>query len=72
MKGYKNFFDQKELQIKMSLSVQRSVVEQFSFNGKKVQSVHANGEECLVLRDVYMAIGYEEENVKKSHSKFSS
>ena len=49
----------------MSLSVQRSVVEQFSFNGKKIQSVHVKGEECLVSRDVYMAIGYEEENGKK-------
>ena len=50
----------------MNLSVQRSVVKQFSFNGKKVQSVHVNGEECLVSRDVYMAIGYEEENGKKA------
>ena len=50
----------------MSLSVQCSVVESFSFNGKKVQSAHVNGEECLVLRDVYMAIGYEEENSKKA------
>ena len=49
----------------MSLSVQRSVVEQFSFNGKNVQSVHAKGEECLVSRDVYMSVGYEEENSKK-------
>ena len=50
----------------MSLSVKRSVVEQFSFNGKKVQSVHVKGEECLVSRDVYMAIGYEQENGKKA------
>ena len=50
----------------MSLSVQRSVVEQLSFNGKKFQSVHVNGEECLVSRNVYMAIGYEEENGKKT------
>ena len=48
--------------IRMSLLAQRSVVEQFSFNGKKVHSVHVEGEEYLVLRDVYMAIGYEEEN----------
>ena len=41
---------------------QRSVVDQFNFNGKKVHSVHVEGEEYLVLRDVYMAIGYEEEN----------
>ena len=65
MTGYNKYFDQKELQIKMSLSVQRSVVEQFSFNGKKVQSVHVKGEECLMSRDAYMAIGYEEENGKK-------
>ena len=51
---------------KMSLSVQRSFVEQFSFNGKKVQSVHVKGEECLVSRDVYMAIEYEEENGKRT------
>ena len=50
----------------MSLLAQRSVVEQFGFNGKKVQSVHVKGEECLVSRDVYMAIGYEEENGKKA------
>ena len=50
----------------MSLSVQHSVVESFSFHGKKIQSVHVNGEECLVSRDVYMAIGYEEENGKKA------
>ena len=50
----------------MSFSVQRSVIEQFSFNGKKVHSVHVRGEECLVSRDVYMAIGYEEVNGKKT------
>ena len=50
----------------MSLLVQLSVVEQFSFNGKKVKSVHVHGEECLISRDVYIAIGYEEENGKKA------
>ena len=65
-------FDQKELQIKMSLSVQCSIVEQFSFNGKKVQSLHFDGEECSMSRDVYKEIRYEEENGKKNHSKFSS
>ena len=50
----------------MSLSVQRSVVESFNLNDKKAQSVHVNGEECLVSRDVYMAIRYEEENSKKA------
>ena len=62
---YKNVFDQREIK-KMSLSVQHSVVEQFSFNGKKVQSVHVKGEECFVSRDVYKAIGYKEENGKKA------
>ena len=66
MWGYNFFFTQKELQRKMSLSVKCSVVEQFSFNGKIVQSVHVNGEGCLMLRDVYMATGYEEENGKKA------
>ena len=50
----------------MRLSDQCSVVELFSFNGKKVQSVHVKSEECLVSRDVYMAIGYEEEKGKKA------
>ena len=52
--------------IKMPLLVQCSVVESFNFNEGKVQSVHVNGEECLVSREVYMAIGYEEENSKKA------
>ena len=55
--------------IKMSLSVQRLVLKSFEYNGKKVQSVHVNGEECLVSRDVYMSIGYEEENGKKKPFK---
>ena len=63
--GYKKFFDQREIK-KMSLSVHRSVVEQFSFNRKRVQSVHVKGEECLVSRDVYKAIGYEGEYGKKA------
>ena len=63
--GYKKIFDQKEIK-KISLSVHRSVVEQFSFNRKKVQSVHVKGEECLVSRDVYKAIGYEGEYGKKA------
>ena len=66
MTRYKKILTQKELQRKMSLSVQRSVVEQNSFNGKKVQSVHVKGEECLLSRDVYMTIGCEEENRKKA------
>ena len=50
----------------MSLSVQRSVLESFKFNGKNIRAVHVNGEECLVSRDVYKAIGYEEEHGKKA------
>ena len=48
----------------MSLSVQRSVVQQFSLNGKKIQSVHVKGEECLVSRDVYKANEYKGEPSK--------
>ena len=46
----------------MSLSVQRSVVESFKFNGKKVRSVHVKGEECLFSKDVYEAVGYDKES----------
>ena len=62
--GYKNFFDQKELK-RMSLSVQRLVVELFKFNNKNIRGVHVSGEKCLVSRDIYKAIGYEDENGKK-------
>ena len=45
---------------KMSVSIQRSVFEQFSFNGKNVRSVYVEGEgECLVARDVWRAVGYD-------------
>ena len=59
------FFDQKELQITcvFRFSIR---LEQFSFNGKNVQSVHVKGEECFVTRDVYIAFGYERENGKKA------
>jgi len=51
----------------MSVSIKRSVVEQFSFNGKNVRSVYVKGEgECLVARDVYAAVGYDAENGKKA------
>ena len=47
----------------MSLSVQRSVVESFSFRGKNVQSVHVPDlGECLVGIDVSRAIGYADDN----------
>ena len=51
----------------MSFSVQRSVVESFNFNGKHVRSVYVKDVgQCLVSKDVYEAIGYEEENGKKA------
>ena len=43
----------------MSFSIQRSVVEQFNFNGKTVRSLYIkNIGECLVASDVYRAVGY--------------
>ena len=57
-----NIFDQKEIK-KMSLSVQRSVVEPFKFNGKNIRAVHVPGlGECLVGIDVSRAIGYVDDN----------
>ena len=53
--------------IKMSLSVQRSVVESFKFNGKHLKSVYVKDVgQCLVLKDVYEAIGYEKEDRVKA------
>ena len=47
----------------MSLSVQRSVVESFSFRGKNVQSVHVlDLGKCLVGLDVSRGIGYVDDN----------
>ena len=42
------------------------VVESLEFNDKNIRSMHVKGEESLVSRDVYKAIGYEEENNKKA------
>ena len=51
----------------MSLFIQRSVVEQFNFNGKNVRSVYVKDVgQCLVSRDVYKAVGYDIENGKKA------
>ena len=51
----------------MSLSVQRSVVESFNFNGKHMRSVYVkNVGQCLVSKDVYEAIGYDQENGVKA------
>ena len=49
--------------IKMSLLVQRPVIESFEFNDKHVRSVYVkNVGQCLVSKDVYEAIGYEKED----------
>ena len=43
----------------MSLSVQCSVIEPFSFNGKNIRAVHVpDVGQCLVAKDVYTAVGY--------------
>ena len=43
----------------MSLSVQRSVVESFKFNDKKVRVVHIkNVGQCFVGIDVSKTVGY--------------
>ena len=53
--------------IKMSLPVQRSVVESFKFNGKHVRSVYVKDVgQCLVSKDVYETIGYEKEDGAKA------
>ena len=63
---YKNFFDQREIK-KMSLSVQRSVVESFNFNGKHVRSVYVKDVgQCLASKDIYEVIGHEEEDGAKA------
>ena len=60
------FFDQREIK-KMSLSVQRSVVESFKLNGKHVRSVYVKEiGQCLVSKDLYEAIGYDKENGVKA------
>ena len=49
--------------IMMSLSVQHSVVESLSFNGKNIRAVHVPSlGECLVGIDVSREIGYVDEN----------
>ena len=62
MTGCKNL-DQKEVQINMSLLVQFSVVESFSFNGKNIRAVHVPVVgQCLVAKDVYTAAGHDKKN----------
>ena len=49
--------------IKMSVSIQQSVVEQFTFNGNNVRSVHVRGVgECLIACNVYRAVGYKDDD----------
>ena len=51
----------------MSLSVQRSVVESFNFNGKNMRPVYVKDVgQSLVSKDVYEAIGYEKEDGAKA------
>ena len=51
----------------MSLLVQRSVVESFSFSGQHVRFVYVKDVgQCLVSKDVYEAIGYEKEDEVKA------
>ncbi len=43
----------------MSLSIQRSIIEQFSFEGKSVRSICVKSVgECLIAGDVWRAVGY--------------
>ena len=43
----------------MALSVQSSVIESFKFNSDHVRSAYVKGVgQCLVLKDVYQAIGW--------------
>ena len=47
----------------MSILIQRSVFQQFTFNGKNVRSVHVKDVgQCLVSSDVYRAVCYDGEN----------
>ena len=51
----------------MSLSVQRSVVESFNFNGKNVRPVYVKDVgQSLVSKDVYEVIDYEKEHGVKA------
>ena len=51
----------------MNLSVQHSVVDSFKFNDKHVRSVYVKDVgQCLASKDVYEAIGYEEEDGVKA------
>ena len=57
----------------MSLSVQYSIVESFSFNGKHVRCVYIKDVgQCLVSKNVYEAIGYDKEDGVKAIEPFVS
>ena len=46
----------------MSLSVQRSVVELFKFNGKNMRAFYIRGVGQCLYKDKYTAVGYKKEN----------
>ena len=47
----------------MSLSVQRSVLESFKFNGKNIRAVYIKDVgQCLIFQDLYTTVGYDREN----------
>ena len=53
----------------MSLSVQRSAIESFKFNGKHVRSIYVKDVgQCLVSKDVYEANGYVKETGSYQYS----
>ena len=53
----------------MSLSVQRSAIESFKFNGKHVRSIYVKDVgQCLVSKDVYEANGYVKETGSRQYS----
>ena len=51
----------------MSLSIKRSVIEEFNFNGTNVRSVYVKEVgECLIAGDVYTSIGHNRESGLKA------
>ena len=62
-------FDQQELK-KISLSVKRSVVESFKFNGKNIRAFYIKDiGQCLISQDVYTAVVYDKENGVKTEQR---
>ena len=65
--NFLNHLSRVQNSIKMNLSIQRSVAESFKFNGKHVSYVYVKDVgQCLVSKDVYEVIGYEEEDGVKA------